>query len=56
MERHSLLNELDMQELEPMEAPFWATAASVVTGITAVSGVGYTVFKVLTMASVTVAT
>ena len=37
MDTQPLLNELDMQELEPIEAPFWSTAAGVATGITIVS-------------------
>ncbi|WP_297555742.1 hypothetical protein [uncultured Actinomyces sp.] len=52
MDNQLELLELDMQELEPMDAPFWGTAASVVSGISAVSGTAYTVFKSLVAASV----
>lgn len=44
--------ELGMQDLEAMDAPFWGTAISVVTGISVVSGAGYTVWQTLVIASV----
>ncbi|WP_181424637.1 hypothetical protein [Georgenia satyanarayanai] len=44
--------ELAMQELESMDAPFWGTAISVVTGVSAVSGVGATIVKTLIGASI----
>ena len=44
--------ELGMQELEAMDAPFWGTAISVVTGISVVSGAAYTVWQSLIVVSV----
>lgn len=44
--------ELAMQELESMDAPFWGTAISVVTGISAVSGTAASVYKTLVVATI----
>lgn len=44
--------ELAMQELESMDAPFWGTAISVVTGVSAVSGTAVSVYKTLVVASI----
>ncbi|WP_164745219.1 hypothetical protein [Georgenia faecalis] len=52
MEKNAPVVELAMQELEAMDAPFWGTAVSVVSGMTAVTAAGASVYKTLVVATI----